>query len=63
MGVQAYILSRRIERAKSMLLFSDLPLPEIAERLQFGSRNSFSDAFRKATGQSPAKWREENRIV
>jgi AraC family transcriptional regulator len=53
-----YVLDRRIEKAKEMLCSSDLQLVEIALLTGFGSQSNFSRAFRKATGQSPGKYRD-----
>ena len=54
-----YIRAVRVERAKLMLSASELPIQEIADRLQFCSRAHFSDVFKKLVGVTPAKYREE----
>jgi|TARA_Y100001933_G_scaffold259904_1_gene310868 AraC family transcriptional regulator len=54
-----YIKAFQVERAKTYLLDTDLPLKEIAYRLGFRSYNSFSSAFRAATGQSPNALRKK----
>ena len=52
-----YLLSRRIERAKSLLLQTELPLELVAARSGFHSVPHFIYAFKKATDQSPHKFR------
>ena len=51
----------RIERAQELLLCSDLPLGEVAERSGHGSPFWFSRAFRAATGRTPSAWRRSQR--
>ncbi len=57
-----YIRAVRLERAKTMLVNSELSIQEIADHLQFCSRAHFSDVFAKALGLTPAKYREKHRI-
>ncbi|RLU01975.1 helix-turn-helix domain-containing protein [Ketobacter sp.] len=57
--VAQYIKAFQVARAKTYLLDTDLPLKEIAFRLGFRSYNSFSSAFRAATGQSPNALRKK----
>ena len=61
MGVSLpdYIRAVRMERAKNLLLNSELSIQEIADRLQFCSRGHFSEVFSKFVGVTPAKYREK----
>lgn len=52
-----YILTRRIERAKAMMLERDANLLEIAISVGFAGSSQFSRAFRKITGSTPSHWR------
>ena len=52
-----YILRRRIERARDLLLSSDLPTTEIATLSGFGGPMQFATAFRKYVGLSPSQYR------
>ena len=52
-----YVLDRRIDEAKRLLLEGDLPLPEIAETVGFGDYNYFSRVFKKRSGYSPTAYR------
>lgn len=54
-----YINIARVERAKLLLTITDDSIQEIADRLHFCTRSYFSEAFRKFTGTSPAKYRKD----
>lgn len=59
-GLAEYIRSRRIARAKDLLLQSDLPITEIAYQTGFSDYNHFSRVFRATTGRSARQYRNEN---
>ena len=48
-----YILLRRMERARALLMGGRLSVTAIAYELGFSSQSHFSTAFRSVTGQSP----------
>jgi AraC-like DNA-binding protein len=48
----------RQERALALLADHDLPLIEIAAKLQFSSTSAFCHAFQRWTGQSPHQYRK-----
>nr|WP_283815914.1 AraC family transcriptional regulator [Bradyrhizobium sp. AUGA SZCCT0222] len=52
-----YLLHQRIERAKSILLGTDMGLAEVALTVGFQAQSHFSTVFKRLTGQSPARWR------
>ncbi|MGY4223218.1 AraC family transcriptional regulator [Bradyrhizobium sp. USDA 4503] len=52
-----YVSTKRLERAKLLLIEGDLPLVEIALALGFSSQANFSRAFRQATGLAPGQYR------
>lgn len=54
----AYVLRRRISRAKEMLRQGDVPLKVVALDCGFSDQSHFSRSFRKATGLTPGKFRE-----
>lgn len=58
-SLNTYINIARVERAKLLLTITDDGIQEIADRLHFCSRSYFSEAFRKITGTSPAKYRKD----
>ena len=52
-----YILSRRIDHAKKMLLSTECPINEIAFDSGFNSETALYRAFKIRTGFSPSQWR------
>jgi AraC family transcriptional regulator len=54
-----YVVARRLERAKVLLIEGEAPLVEIALDLQFSSQANFSRAFRQSTGMAPGQYRRE----
>ena len=52
-----YVLDRRVDEAKRLLLEGDLPLAEIAEAVGFADYNYFSRVFKKRAGYSPTAYR------
>jgi AraC family transcriptional regulator len=61
-SIGRYLRSVQISKARDYLLQTDLPLKEIAYRLGFCRPSNFSDAFRAATGETPGRFRLENRV-
>ncbi len=53
----AFLVARRIDRAKEMLRDSDVSVASIADRLGFSSPQNFATQFRLATGTTPLAWR------
>lgn len=52
-----YIVMRRIERAKALMLETRCSLVEIALHSGFGSQSSFTRAFKNITGLTPRQYR------
>jgi AraC-like DNA-binding protein len=52
-----YLVARRVERARSMLAESDLPLSEIALATGFADQSHFARHFRQMTGTTPREFR------
>jgi AraC family transcriptional regulator len=52
-----YVSLRRLEHAKSLLLYSDRPLADISEMLNFFSQASFKKVFRRVVGMPPGRYR------
>lgn len=57
-----FVLQKRLERAKQMLRDQRLPLVKVAFEAGFTSQSYFSALFRKLTGTTPGRWREQNRL-
>ncbi|MGN0355671.1 MAG: response regulator [Muricoprocola sp.] len=58
-GCNEYIVRKRIEKAKSLLQTTSLKTGKIAMMVGYRDTNYFSLAFKKQTGKSPTKYREE----
>lgn len=53
----AYLANLRIERARNLLLTTDLPIGHIASRVGYRSQSHFGRAFKAAAGVSPREYR------
>jgi AraC-like DNA-binding protein len=53
-----YVLQKRIERAKTLILMGEHSLAQIALETGFCSQSHFTAAFKKSTGQTPARYRK-----
>ncbi|MBC8060835.1 MAG: response regulator [Clostridiaceae bacterium] len=58
---QEYVFTQRMERAKILLLSTDMKNYEIAESLGFEDANYFSASFKKKYGISPNQYKEKVR--
>ena len=52
--IENYIISHKIERAKELLIYNELTLTEIAEKLHYSSVAHLSNQFKKVTGLTPS---------
>ncbi|MFZ9935969.1 MAG: helix-turn-helix domain-containing protein [Luteolibacter sp.] len=52
-----FLEARRIERARHLLLTTDLPVQQVGLQVGFPNTQHFSTRFRKLTGQSPRAFR------
>lgn len=57
----AYVLQRRIARAKALLQGGDEPLVEIAQNCGFSDQAHLSRTFRQQIGCTPSAWRRTMR--
>jgi AraC-like DNA-binding protein len=58
--VRRYLLHRRIQAAKSELLYSDKSLLKVALEVGFTDQPAFNRSFREIVGTSPGQWRRAN---
>ena len=58
-GCNEYIVRKRIEKAKSLLETTSLKTGKIAMMVGYRDTNYFSLAFKKHTGKSPTKYRDD----
>jgi len=52
-----YVTLRRVERAKSLLRYSDLPLVDVALEVGFSNQAHFTDQFHRVAGATPNAYR------
>lgn len=58
-----YLLTRRIEQAKTLLRDTDLPIIEIAFQTGWKSLGTFGRTFRDITGESPTELRTREKAA
>ncbi|QCG95408.1 MULTISPECIES: AraC family transcriptional regulator [unclassified Azospirillum] len=58
----AYIVRRRVERAKELLETTTTPLSQIALDCGFSDQSHFSRIFRRVAGEAPRLWRHKHWI-
>jgi len=65
MTLQKYIILHKIEKVKELLLYQELNLTEIADKLHYSSVAHLSNQFKKITGLSPSFYKKmkEKRTV
>lgn len=55
-GFSEYVYTKKIEKAKEMLLSDDMKIYEVADALGFESAYYFSKVFKRVTGESPREF-------
>ena len=58
-SVTEFVTAVRIERAKEMLIATDMSVRDIAEAVGYEDQNYFSRCFRKVEGRSPTDFRRD----
>jgi len=58
MTIPHYLLTRRIELAGELLLSTELPVKQIADRVGLSDPHHFNKQFRRMTGMSPTRYRD-----
>lgn len=56
-----WLIARRVERARELLLNSELPIAEIGSQLGFADQSHFTRVFHRSVGMTPAAWRRQRR--
>lgn len=59
--ISHYVLHKRIDKAKSLLATTTLPVHEVGSQVGIVDPQYFNKQFRKVAGTSPSRYREENR--
>ncbi|MBR3151695.1 MAG: helix-turn-helix transcriptional regulator [Erysipelotrichaceae bacterium] len=60
-NIRDYIRKIKVGRAKTLLLYTDATISEIAEQLSFSSTSHFSKTFSEITGELPLQYRKNNK--
>lgn len=58
MSVSEYVRHRRIAASSTLLLYTEIPILDIALEFQFNSQEAFSRSFKKIYSLSPGKYRK-----
>ena len=60
MSISEYINKMRLEKARSLIITTDLTFVEISEKVGFSTARYFSTAFKQDTNKTPSQYRTEN---
>ena len=56
-NISEFIMRKKIEEAKSLLIHSDKTISEISEYLCFSTQSYFQNVFKKKNGMTPKEYR------
>jgi AraC-like DNA-binding protein len=56
-SIEHFLLAHRIERVKELLVYDELNINEIADKLHFSSVAHLSNQFKKMTGLTPSSYK------
>jgi AraC-like DNA-binding protein len=56
--IEKYYIAQKIEKVKELLVYDELSLSEIADRLNYSSVAYLSNQFKKVTGLSPSHFKQ-----
>jgi len=56
--IEQFIIIHKIERVKELLVYDDLNLTQIAEKLHYSSVGHLSNQFKKTTGLTPSHFKK-----
>lgn len=57
-----YVINRRIEKAKELLISTSMPISELALSTGFSDQSHLTTVFSKTVGLSPARYRSLNKV-
>lgn len=57
--IEHFIINKKIEKAKELLLYSDHNISQIADALHYSSIGHLSNQFKKVTGYSPSEYKKQ----
>jgi AraC family transcriptional regulator len=58
MTVHRYIMHHRLERARDLLVNTNMPLLQLSHETGFSSQSHFTDNFKKNYGATPSQYRK-----
>lgn len=56
-SIERFLLSHRIEKVKELLVYGEMNITEIADKLHFSSTAHLSNQFKKMTGLTPSSYK------
>lgn len=56
--IEKYVIAQKIEKVKELLVYNELSLSEIANRLHYSSVAYLSNQFKKVTGLTPSHFKK-----
>jgi len=56
--IEKYIIKRKIDRIKELLVYEDFNLDEIAHKMHYSSTASLSNQFKQQTGLTPSHFKQ-----
>lgn len=62
-SINKYIINYRLERAKKLLLETDMPINDVSKAVGYNSTSYFTSSFRNLFGITPSDIREEKRYM
>ncbi|MEO6302233.1 MAG: AraC family transcriptional regulator, partial [Bacteroidia bacterium] len=60
--IEQYIILKKAEKIKEMILFSDLSLTAISHKLKYNNVSHMSSQFKKATGLTPSHFKKLKKL-
>lgn len=58
--IEQYIIRQKVERVKELLVYDELNLSEIADKLDYSSVAHLSNQFKKVTGLTPSAFKKSH---
>ena len=56
MTIEKFIIRQKVERAKELINYGELPMAEVAQQLGYSSPAHLSRQFRQVTGLTPTEF-------
>jgi AraC-like DNA-binding protein len=61
--IEHFFIGHKIEKAKELLIYSDMNITEIADQLKYSSAAHLSNQFKKITGLTPSQYKQLKPIL